>query len=208
MIEPTQALAFITALAVAAAIPGPGITALIARSLSGGALSGFAMLIGIILGDLTFLSFAVFGLAMIAKTFGLLFALVKWGAIAYLCYLAWQFWSADHQSLDSASTTSRKSLISSCLSGYSITLGNPKTIAFYLALLPVMIDIENITLQSWGLTLVPLTVVVLLAVGVPYIFAAISVRKALSGKKAQQVLHRGAAGIMLGTAGVMMSRET
>jgi len=88
MLEPTQILTYIAALAVAAAIPGPGMTALVARSVSSGALTGFTMLTGLIFGDLTYLSFAVFGLAVLAKSFSVLFILVKWGAVVYLCYLA------------------------------------------------------------------------------------------------------------------------
>ena len=115
MLEPTQTLAYVTALAVAAAIPGPGITALVARSVSSGALTGFAMLVGLICGDITYLSFAVFGLAVLAKTFSLLFVLVKCGAVAYLCYLAWQFWTADHQSLDAANPPKTKRPVLCCL---------------------------------------------------------------------------------------------
>ena len=87
MLESTQALAYIAALGVAAAIPGPGMTALVARCVSSGASAGFAMLAGLILGDLTYLSFAVFGLAVLAKSFSVLFVLVKWGAVIYLCIL-------------------------------------------------------------------------------------------------------------------------
>jgi threonine/homoserine/homoserine lactone efflux protein len=54
MLETTQILTYVVALAVAAAIPGPGMTALVARSVSSGALTGFAMLGGLILGDLTY----------------------------------------------------------------------------------------------------------------------------------------------------------
>ena len=161
MLEISQIFTYIAALAIAAAIPGPGMTALVARSISSGALTGFAMLGGLILGDLTYLSFAVFGLAVLAKSFSFLFILVKWGAVAYLCYLAWQFWSADHQSLKNTNTPKRKDLFSAGLSGYTITLGNPKTIAFYLALLPVIINLEMITIQSWAFVLIPLTTVVL-----------------------------------------------
>jgi len=64
MLEYTQVIAYIIALGIAAAIPGPGMIALVARSLSTGALTGFTLLFGIILGDLLYLSFAVFGLAL------------------------------------------------------------------------------------------------------------------------------------------------
>ena len=208
MLEISQIFTYIAALAIAAAIPGPGMTALVARSISSGALTGFAMLGGLILGDLTYLSFAVFGLAVLAKSFSFLFILVKWGAVAYLCYLAWQFWSADHQSLKNTNTPKRKDLFSSGLSGYTITLGNPKTIAFYLALLPVIINLEMITVQSWAFVLIPLTTVVLFCVGAIFILGAIAVRHILSSKKAQKLLHRGAATTMVIAAGTMVARES
>ncbi len=206
MLELAQILTYMAALSVAAAIPGPGMTALVARSVSSGALTGFAMLAGLIFGDLTYLSFAVFGLAVLAKSFSVLLVLVKWGAVVYLCYLAWLFWTADHQSLDGTNTPKRKDLLSACLSGYTITLGNPKTIAFYLALLPVIIDLKKITIQSWAVMLVPLTTVVLLGVGAVFIIGAIGVRHILSSKKAQKMLHRGAATTMIIAAGSMVAK--
>lgn len=60
--------------------------ALVARSVSGGTLSGFCLLSGLILGDLTYLSFAVFGLAMIAEHFNALFQVVRWGLL-FICVI-------------------------------------------------------------------------------------------------------------------------
>ena len=207
MLEPTQILAYAAALAVAAAIPGPGMTALVARSVSSGASMGFAMLAGLILGDLTYLSLAVFGLAILAKSFSFLFILVKWGAVIYLFYLAWLFWTADHQSLNGESTSKPKDFLSAGFSGYTITLGNPKTIAFYLALLPVIVELEMITIQNWAVILVPLTAIVLLCIGATFILGAIGVRHLLYSEKAQKLLHRGAAATMVIAAGTMISRE-
>ena len=143
MLDLTQVLTYSAALGIAAAIPGPGMAALVARSVSGGALTGFCLLFGLILGDLTYLSFAVFGLAMIAEHFNELFQLVRWGAALYLFYLAWQFWFADHLAIEVGKPMKRKELLSAAVSGLTITLGNPKTIAFYLALLPLGINLET-----------------------------------------------------------------
>ena len=208
MLDAAQIVTYATALGVAAAIPGPGMTALLARSVGAGALAGYAMLAGLILGDLTYLSFAVFGMAVLAKSFSLLFVAVKWGAIAYLCYLAWSFWNASHQPLSTTEKPSRKDLLASTLSGYTITLGNPKTIAFYLALLPLAIDLESISVQSWAFVLVPLTALVLIVVGSFFIIGALSVRRALSSDRAQKLLHRGAAVTMLSAAGTMALKES
>ncbi|MBI6851506.1 LysE family translocator [Pseudomonas cichorii] len=206
MLDMTQILTYAAALGIAAAIPGPGMAALVARSVSGGTLSGFCLLCGLILGDLTYLSFAVFGLALIAEHFNALFQLVRWGAALYLCYLAWQFWFADHQAMASGKKTAKKALLSAALSGLTITLSNPKTIAFYLALLPLAINLDAVSLKTWALVLVPLTVLVLLAVGALFILAAVRIRHLLSGQSAQRKLFRGAAAIMVMAAVSMLAR--
>ena len=204
MLNLSQALTYAAALGVAAAIPGPGMAALVARSVSGGTLSGFCLLFGLILGDLTYLSFAVFGLAVIAAHFDALFHLVRWAAALYLCYLAWQFWFANHQAIEMGHPAKKKELLSAAISGLTITLGNPKTIGFYLALLPLVINLETVSLQTWGLMLVPLTILVLLGVGTLFIVSAVRVRHLLSSLKAQQWLFRGAAAIMVVAAAAML----
>jgi threonine/homoserine/homoserine lactone efflux protein len=207
MLDQSDILAYAIALGIAAGVPGPGMTALVARSVNAGALAGFAMLAGLIMGDLIYLSFAGFGLAVLAQSFSLMFVLIKWAAVFYLCYLAWQFWTANTQSLRSKGLGQRKNLLSACLSGITITLANPKTIAFYLALLPVVLDLQAVTVKSWASILIPLTIGVLLVVGGVFILSALAIRRVLSSDKAQQLLHRGAATAMLGAAGSLASRE-
>ena len=207
MLDYTQVIAYIIALGIAAAIPGPGMIALVARSLSTGAVTGFALLFGIILGDLLYLSFAVFGLALLAQSFNILFVMIKWGSILYLCYLAWQFWHAKAQQIRSSDKLDHKDMLAAGLSGLTITLGNPKTIAFYLALLPVVINLETITLQTWASALIPLTIAILFVVGTVFILGAVAVRRSLSGAHAQKVIHRSAATAMFLAAGSLVSKE-
>lgn len=206
MLEPTQILSYAIALGVAAAIPGPGITALVARSVASGPVAAFAMLAGLIVGDLIYLSFAVFGLSIIATSFSSLFIAIRWFSIVYLLWLAWSFWTAEHHSL-AAEAPNRRDLLSASVSGLTITLGNPKTIAFYLALLPLVINLDNVGITTWASSLVPVTIVVLLFIGGAFILAAVAVRKLLSSTQAQTRLHRGAAVAMAAAAGTMVVRE-
>ena len=205
--DSTQIIAYALALGIAAAIPGPGMIALVARSLSGGAFSGFALLTGIVLGDLVYLSFAVFGLALIAQSFHWLFVLIKWGSVLYLTWLAWQFWSAKTQRIEVMNKPGTKDLLAAGLSGLSITLGNPKTIAFYLALLPLVIDLQAISLNSWATTLIPLTVGVLLIVGAVFVLGAVAIRRGLTSARAQQAIYRGAGAAMFIAAGTLGTKE-
>ncbi|MCV9877967.1 LysE family translocator [Brenneria izbisi] len=197
MLGTAQIISYIAALGLAAAIPGPGMTALVARSVSGGAVTGFTMLAGLILGDLIYLSMAVFGLAVIAHTYTSVFTLINWAASLYLCILAWQFWCHQPHAINIDQKATKRELASAWFSGLTITLGNPKTIAFYLAILPLVISLDNVSLQIWGGMLVPLTVFVLLTVGAVFILAALRIRHFLTSAKAQRFLFRSAGFIMM-----------
>jgi len=197
MLGTTQIISYIAALGLAAAIPGPGMTALVARSVSGGAITGFAMLAGLILGDLIYLSIAVFGLVVIAHTYTSIFMLINWAASLYLCMLALMFWRHQPKRIDIDQKATKRELVSAGFSGLAITLGNPKTIAFYLAILPLVISLDNVSLQIWGEMLVPLTVFVLLSVGAVFILAALRIRHLLTSTKAQRLLFRLAGFIMV-----------
>ncbi|MEM6160959.1 LysE family translocator [Erwinia sp. P6884] len=197
MLGTAQIISYITALGLAAAIPGPGMTALVARSVNGGAVTGFTMLAGLILGDLIYLSIAVFGLAVIAHTYTSVFTLINWAASFYLCMLARQFWCHQPQAINIDQKSTKRELASAWFSGLTITLGNPKTIAFYLAILPLVISLDNVSLQIWGGMLVPLTVFVLLSVGAVFILAALRIRHLLTSAKAQRLLFRTAGLIMI-----------
>ena len=203
MLAISQILSYSAALGIAAAIPGPGMTALVARSVSAGALVGYSMLLGLIVGDLIFLSFAVFGLAMLAHHFSAVFVLVKWASLLYLLYLAWVFWHAKHQTFAPGQPVQKKDIVSAGISGLMITLGNPKAIAFYLALAPLVIDLTTVSLRTWALLLVPLTVFILLSVGSVFILGALSIRRILSTPRAQRMLYRGAGVCMAAAACVM-----
>ena len=143
---------------------------------------------------------------MVVEHFNALFEVVRWGAALYLCYLAWQFWFTNHQTIEEGKSAKKRELLSAALSGLTITLGNPKTIAFYLAILPLVINLEAVSLQTWVMMLVPLTVLVLLSVGALFIVTAVRMRHLLSSPRAQQHLFRGAATIMVAAAASMLRR--
>jgi len=86
-------------------------------------------------------------------------------------------------------------------------LVNPKTIAFYLALLPLVINLESVSLHTWGVVLVPLTIAVLFIVGGLFVLGAVRIRHLLASPRAQHYLFRGAALMMLGAALAMLAQN-
>src|SRR5690606_10679313 len=87
-------LIFAAALFVAAGSPGPSIAALVARVIAKGFRDVLPFLLAMWIGEGIWLSFAVFGLAVVAQTFHLAFVVVKWIGVGYLAYLAWKMWTA------------------------------------------------------------------------------------------------------------------
>lgn len=200
----TTIIAYCGALFIAAAIPGPGMTAIVARALGSGFRPTFFMGLGLILGDLVYLTAVILGLSVLAKTFVTPFLILKFLGAAYLVYVAWKLWTSGLLPQDiKAERAMRPSM--SFLSGLLVTLGNPKTMLFYVALVPTLIPLEAIGLADY-LLLVGLTFVVLMAVLLPYILLAAQARGLLERPEALKVLNRSAAGILAGTAAYIAAR--
>ena len=159
-------LAYSAALGLAVAVPGPGIVAMVARGLGSGFRATLPFMIGIALGDLVYLTAAVLGLAYIANTFGVVFMAIKYAGAAYLFYLAYKFWTAG---VGIEKVEARKAVggLASFLSGLSVTMGNPKVMVFYLALLPAIIDLSTVTVTDYAI-LVALTAGIIFAILLPY----------------------------------------
>lgn len=194
------------ALAIAAAIPGPGIVALIARALGSGFRSSLFMAMGLILGDLIYLSAVILGLAILAQTFGTAFLVIKWIGVGYLAYLAWTFWRTGIRTREVGSDKSRDSAFASFMSGLVVTLGNPKVMVFYLAITPTIVDIASVTASDYGM-LVVITAMVLLVVLIPYLMLAARARWFLATPRALRILNRTAATFMAGAAAAIAFRQ-
>lgn len=199
-------VAYSAALGIAAVIPGPGVTALVARALGSGFRSSFAMLLGLLIGDLFYLTAAVLGLAFIAQQFGLVFTIVKWFGVLYLAWLGWRFWREGITPENIEAGRARGGLASSFLGGLTLTLGNPKTMVFYLAITPTVIDLNSITPADY-VALAAITAVVLTIVLLPYLVLASRARWFLSSPRALKMLNRTAATFMMGAAAAIAARH-
>lgn len=191
-------LTYAGALFVAALIPGPGITALVARALGQGFRTSYPMAFGLILGDLFYLTAVVLGLAWIAHTFGFVFLAIKYGGAAYLAYMAWQLWNSGMKIEVSGE---RKPLdgLKCFISGLTLTLGNPKTMIFYISMMPLLLDVKSIDLAGYA-ALVGTTCVVLVCVTIPYMMLAGKARDWIARPEKMKLLNRTAAAFIGGAA--------
>ena len=199
---------FAGALFVAAASPGPGIAAIVARVIGGGTSGALVFTAGVAIGDLVWLTVAVLGLAAVAQTFAAVFIAIKYCGAAYLLHLAWKLWTepalpADPTADDVALTSDGQ--VRLFLGGLAVTLGNPKVIIFYLALLPSLVDLSHVTLAGWA-ALSMVTLCVLALVFGAYVLMAARAQRLLASSRAIMMVRRTSACVMAGAAATIAVR--
>ena len=128
--------AFVLAVIVFLAIPGPGNLALLTSTAKGGLRGGLAATLGVIAGDQVLMWAAVAGVAAVLATQLEFFQAMQWLGAAYLSYIGYKMWTTKEGDAPVINITAghyfRQSLW--------ITLLNPKAIMFYMAFFPLFID--------------------------------------------------------------------
>lgn len=199
-------LTFCAVYALAVATPGPGIAAIVARSLAHGFRGAPAFVAGFIVGDLVWFTVAATGLAAIAKSAAVVFVAIKWAGVAYLLYLAWRLWTAPAERVAvPADEDGRQHGWRAFVASFMLTLGNPKAILFFLALLPTVIDLAS--MNALRFVEISLAIVIVLpAVLFSYVFLAARAREMFTTPKAVRRLNRSSGAAMAGAAAVIAAR--
>lgn len=204
----TPFIAYSLALAVSALIPGPGVAALIGQALGKRVKDTMPFILGHISGDVFFLTLAVLGLSVVAKAFSGVFIVIKILGALYLLYIAYGLWTSKgaFQTTENEQTKSKKSrLAGGYLYGLVVTLGNPKTIIFYMALIPNVLDLNQVGFLDWSI-LATITATILMITLLVYAFAASIAAGVLFSAKAMLRLNRAVAAI-IGSVGIVVLTE-
>ena len=128
--------AFVVAIIVFLAIPGPGNLALLTATAKGGVRAGMAATFGVIAGDQALLWMAVAGVATLLVTYPAAFALVQWLGAAYLAWLGFKLVTAKPGAAPVLVLKPHPYL----RQAFVITVFNPKAIVFYMAFFPLFVD--------------------------------------------------------------------
>ncbi|MGT2437577.1 LysE family translocator [Bradyrhizobium betae] len=138
---------FLAAAFLIAAVPGPGIFYVAARTLSEGRGSGFSSTAGTALGGLVHVVAGSLGISAIILASAELFAAVKFIGAIYLVWLGIKTYQSAGRalSLDSEPVGDARAF----RDGVLVEALNPKTAAFFLAFIPQFLDPTgpNIALQ-------------------------------------------------------------
>lgn len=173
-------IALFSAMVVLAAIPSMSVLAVITKSASSGLMHGLFTTLGIILGDIIFIIIAIWGLSFLVESLGSLFVLVKYLGGAYLIWLGLGLCQSKFTTKNSEKPT-ESSLLSSFLTGFSITLADQKATLFYLGFFPAFLDISNISYFDTSI-IIATTVVAVGSVKLAYAFMANRARLLIRSK--------------------------
>ncbi len=197
-------LTFAMVLLVAVISPGPAIAALVARIMARGTDGILAFCAGLVLGDLIWLSCAMFGLAALAALFQPVFLIVKYAGAAYLLFLAWKLWRDSGAPVQAEPVRGQgRQLFGAAL---LLSLGNPKIMLFYLALMPTVIDLTRLTLTDMA-ELAAIVAVVVSIVLTGYVLLAAYARRLFTSPRAPQTVNRTAGLAMVGAAATIVVRN-
>jgi leucine efflux protein len=128
--------AFVAAIVLFLAIPGPGNLALITSTSKGGLAGGLMATLGVIVGDQVLMWLAVAGVAAVLATYPAAFAAIQWLGAAYLAWLGFKMLTAKPGDAPVLNIRPRQYF----QQALAITLLNPKAIVFYMAFFPLFVD--------------------------------------------------------------------
>lgn len=187
------------------ALPGPVVTALVARTLARGPAGAPAFIAGIIAGSLIWFSLVAAGLAALAAQFGTLFLVIRYAGAAYLVYLAWKLWRSTARAVIAPADPAPEGWGRMFLSGLAINLGNPKALVFFVALLPSVVELDALTPLGVA-EMVGVIAGVVSGVLTAYTVAAARARRLFASPRAVRLVNRGSSVALVGAAAAIAAR--
>ena len=199
-------LIFSSVYLLAVATPGPGVAAIIARSLSRGTQGALAFIAGFLIGDIIWFTVAATGLAALAQTARLVFVIIKYAGAVYLLYLAYRMWAAppavaaEEKLVDTGQKPTQL-----FFGSLALTLANPKTAIFFLALLPTVVRLEELTVVGF------VEIVTVISIGLPlvlggYVLLAARARRMFKSERAVRTINRSTGAAMACAAVAVATR--
>ncbi|HQR21455.1 MAG TPA: LysE family transporter [Burkholderiaceae bacterium] len=157
MLGITDYWAFIVAVLVFLALPGPGTLALLTATGKGGFRAGAAATLGLIAGDQVLMWLAALGVAAVLQGLPVLFKALQYAGAAYIVFIGLRLMFARGGGAQPVRMHTGHYLRQALW----ITLLNPKAIVFYMAFFPLFIDPQSqqgaITFAAMAVTIAALT---------------------------------------------------
>lgn len=198
-------LALFLAMIALAAIPGPGVLAVTARSIGAGLPHGLLAAAGVVAGDYVFITLALLGLVTLSNLLGELFVWIKYIGAAYLIWLGINLLISRSDDRQSQSIAAPK-YSASFAAGLITTLGNPKAIVFYISFFPAFLDLSTVTIVD-ALVIFAVATIAIGGVKVTYAYLAYKASTHYSGYTKSTALKIGSGSMLIGSGFYVATRS-
>ena len=200
----------IVALAIASFIfvvtPGPGIVALLSRTMARGIGAGLLLGLGLMMGDFIYLIAVLASLHTIADIIAPYMVYVRIIGAFFLAYVGYNQWVAPPLLKDEArrlEAAKSRNIFQTLGAGIAISGTNPKVIVFYLSFLPQFIDLTNLSLADALITMV--TIAAMLFAGcLVYAIGADRIFQLIKTESGARLMNRITGGSIIAVAVVMV----
>ena len=183
-------------MAALAIVPSTSVALVVSRSATAGFTNGAAVVVGIVLGDLILATLAILGTKALSAALGDLFLFLKYVAGAYLIWFGISLLTSGTTKPMETSRRPASTLLTSFLSGFTITLGDIKALFFYASLFPAFVD--PTTLQALDVAIImALTIITVGMIKLGYAYAAQQLLSGTRKFKPGKATKLGASGLMI-----------
>lgn len=198
--------AFLVASVVLIVIPGPSVLFTIGRALALGRTGGLLSVLGNASGLLPVIGLVALGVGGIVAQSVVLFTIVKLAGAAYLMYLGIQAIRHRHRVVAEVNGAALpRSAWRQVGEGFVVGVTNPKTIAFFVAVLPQFVDVSRgaVPLQMIQLGLI-FFVIALISDAIWALIAAAA--RTWFGRSPRRIatLSATGGGLMIGLGGILL----
>lgn len=206
MVPIENLLAFTLAALVLIVIPGPSVLFTIGRALALGRIGGLLSVLGNALGLLPVIALVALGVGGVVAQSVVLFTILKVAGALYLVYLGIQaIRHRDRAAAQASGGAPPRSAWRQLGEGFVVGATNPKTIAFFVAVLPQFVDLNAgaVPLQMMQLGLV-FFAIALVSDGIWALVSASA--RSWFGKSPKRIARLSATGggLMIGLGGLLL----
>ncbi len=156
MVPTSSLVGFALASLALIVIPGPSVLFVIGRSLALGRAGGLLSVVGNALGMLPLVAAVALGVGAVVAQSVVVFTIIKFAGAAYLVYLGVQaIRHRRHTAVTHEAVPPRRSRLRILSEGFVVGITNPKSLVFFVAVLPQFVDYSagSIPLQMMELGL-------------------------------------------------------
>ncbi|MEM7212489.1 MAG: LysE family translocator [Pseudomonadota bacterium] len=199
-----EILLYALALAVLVMTPGPVVVATIAKTLASGWRTAMPLAAGVSIVDVLWPLLAILGLSALVQANADILQWMRYVGGAILIWMGWRLIVGSKEMLETDPDPSlmRRSAWQGFLAGVLVNLGNPKSIVFFIGILPNLFDITALTIADVVVILILSAIVPFLG-NVVWALAAHRARRFLKSARAVRRVNQASGGALAGAGAVI-----